>query len=207
MASTSVQNSKISIYYVRIMTLFLIIRFLFHIIFFYKSTSKNLIKIDLKNEIEQYKIPLCNNILQLLWALKFDPYFLSLFYYRIGPSKSSICKIFKYETSSFHIIGDNIESDITLYHPFSTIINAKSIGSGLKIRNTTTIGNIHNSQDYRPIIGNNVDIGANSVIIGKIKIGNNVTIGAGTLINKDVPDNAIVVGNPFRIIGFHHETT
>lgn len=43
--------------------------------------------------------------------------------------------------------------------------------------------------------GDNCVFGANSSIIGDITIGNNVTIGAGAVVTKDIPDNAIVVGN------------
>ena len=42
--------------------------------------------------------------------------------------------------------------------------------------------------------------GCHVIIIGDITIGNNVTIGAGAVVVKDVPDNAVVVGNPARII-------
>lgn len=42
------------------------------------------------------------------------------------------------------------------------------------------------------VIGDNVDIGAHSCIIGDINIGHNVTIGAMTFVNKDVPDNSII---------------
>ena len=39
-----------------------------------------------------------------------------------------------------------------------------------------------------------------SFVFGDITIGNNVIIGANSVVNKDVPDNVIVAGNPFRII-------
>jgi len=51
-----------------------------------------------------------------------------------------------------------------------------------------------------PIIKRNAKIGANSTILPGIVIGNNALIGAGSVITKDVPDNAVVVGNPGRII-------
>ena len=44
------------------------------------------------------------------------------------------------------------------------------------------------------MIGDNVYIGANSVIIGEIHIGNNVKIGAGAVVVDDVPDDSVVVG-------------
>ena len=56
----------------------------------------------------------------------------------------------------------------------------------------------------RPIIGDNVSLGCNVTIIGNIKIGNNVTIGAGSVVVKDIPDNAVVVGNPSRIIRYNN---
>jgi acetyltransferase-like isoleucine patch superfamily enzyme len=48
-------------------------------------------------------------------------------------------------------------------------------------------------------IGNNVQIGANSIITKGVTIGNNVIIGALTLVNKDIPDNSFVTGNPMII--------
>lgn len=52
----------------------------------------------------------------------------------------------------------------------------------------------------RPIIGDNVSLGANVTIMGGVHIGNNVVVGAGSVVVKDVPDNCIVAGNPARII-------
>lgn len=51
------------------------------------------------------------------------------------------------------------------------------------------------------IIGNNVFIGADAIILHGVKIGNDVIIGAGALVTKNVPDNSVVVGNPGRVIG------
>lgn len=48
-------------------------------------------------------------------------------------------------------------------------------------------------------IGNNVQIGANSIITKGVTIGNNVIVGALTLVNKDIPDNSFVTGNPMVI--------
>lgn len=56
------------------------------------------------------------------------------------------------------------------------------------------------SQGPSPVIGDNVDIGANVVIIGGICIGDNVVIGVGSVVTKDVPKGSVVVGNPARII-------
>jgi serine O-acetyltransferase len=53
-----------------------------------------------------------------------------------------------------------------------------------------------------PKIGDNVYIGAGAKVIGGIKIGNNVAIGANCVVTKDVPDNAVVVGIPGRVISY-----
>lgn len=50
------------------------------------------------------------------------------------------------------------------------------------------------------IIGNNVFIGANSVILPNVTIGSNVIIGAGSVVSKDVPDNTVYAGNPARFV-------
>jgi len=49
-------------------------------------------------------------------------------------------------------------------------------------------------------IGNNVFVGNGAIILPNVKIGNNVIVGAGTIVAKDVPDNVVIVGNPWRII-------
>ena len=49
-------------------------------------------------------------------------------------------------------------------------------------------------------IGNNVFIGMNSTILKGAKIGNNVIIGANSLVNKDIPDNVVVAGNPAVVV-------
>ena len=52
----------------------------------------------------------------------------------------------------------------------------------------------------RVTIGNNVFIGAESVVLPGVTIGNNVIIGANSTVTKDIPDNSVVVGSPARIL-------
>ena len=49
-------------------------------------------------------------------------------------------------------------------------------------------------------IGNNVWIGANSVILPGVNIGDNSVIGAGSIVTQDIPSNVIAVGNPCRVL-------
>ena len=60
---------------------------------------------------------------------------------------------------------------------------------------------INGTHIYRaPVkIGNNVQIGANSIVLPGVTIGNNVIIGALSLVNKDIPDNSVAYGIPIEI--------
>lgn len=51
------------------------------------------------------------------------------------------------------------------------------------------------------VIGNNVFIGMDTVVLPGIKIGDNVIVAAGSVLTKSVPKNTIVGGNPAKIIG------
>lgn len=58
-------------------------------------------------------------------------------------------------------------------------------------------------QEYpRTVIHKNASIGANATILPGIQVGRNAMIGAGAVVTKNVPPNAIVVGNPARIHGY-----
>lgn len=49
-------------------------------------------------------------------------------------------------------------------------------------------------------IGNNVWIGANSVILPGVTVGDNTVIGAGSIVTRDIPANVVAVGNPCRVM-------
>lgn len=78
------------------------------------------------------------------------------------------------------------------------ILNAKTIiGNNCNLAQGVTIG-VSGLNENRgvPIIGNNVYVGVNSVIAGKITIGNNVLIGSSSLVTSNVEDNAVMLGVP-----------
>lgn len=53
----------------------------------------------------------------------------------------------------------------------------------------------------RVVIGDDVFIGADAIILPGVTIGNDVIIGAGTIVTSDIPDDSVVVGSPAKIIG------
>lgn len=96
-------------------------------------------------------------------------------------------------------LGAKIAPGFTSPHLTGIVINRISIiGTNFHIRQNTTIGTsgsrIHNKTSEKQFIkiGDNVEIGANSCIIGdSLTIGNNIIIGAMSFINKDIPDNCV----------------
>lgn len=89
-------------------------------------------------------------------------------------------------------IGDNL----VIYHGFGLVVHEDAvIGNNVVLRHCTTIGNRNQGGGY-PIIQDNVNIGANVVIIGSIIIGCNSIIGAGSVVLKDVEQNSVYAGNP-----------
>ncbi|MBD2816173.1 serine acetyltransferase [Xenorhabdus sp. Flor] len=88
-------------------------------------------------------------------------------------------------------LGAKIEPGITFAHHNGIVISKISvIGKNFHIRQNTTIGAVGIHPDKIIKIGDNVEIGANSCIIGeKLTIGNNVIVGAMSFVNRDLPDN------------------
>ena len=198
-----IYNSTIAQVVFRLALPFFVLRYAMHIFFFINSPQKETIQKELEHVLKEHCIGL-RGISGFLWAVHRNPYFLSLFYYRIGQSRAYICSFFKRDSSELNICCESLGA-VKFYHPFSTILNAESIGNNFVFRNNTTIGNVNNDYSQRPIIGDNVELGANVIVFGNIRIGNNVKIGAGAVVNKDIPDGSVVVGNPFRIVKSNFE--
>lgn len=103
----------------------------------------------------------------------------------------------------------------------STIGNYCSIGPGVKIglgvhplvRMSTspflyndTIFSKKRAEDFDPvIIGHDVWIGANALLLGGIKVGNGAIIGAGSVVTRDIPRFAIVVGVPAKVVRYRFD--
>jgi serine O-acetyltransferase len=106
------------------------------------------------------------------------------------------------------LTGISIPASAIIGHSFyighfgGVILNAKTIiGNNCNISQGVTIGvSGVDSNRGTPVIGDNVYIGVNSAVVGKINVGNNVLVGACSLVNRDIPNNAVVVGVPARIV-------
>lgn len=171
-----------------------------HLIIYFILWKKRIyINSDLKAISHQININL-SLFLQLIYQLHNNRYFRHVYYYRIGPFIAMLISWYRPGDKYFWIpFSTKVGKGLKYAHPYSTILNAESIGDNLSCLHCTTIGK-KGPGERRPRLGNNVTIGCHVAIIGDITIGNNVTIGAGSVVVKDIPDNSIAVGNPARVI-------
>ena len=176
-----------------------------HLIFYLLSKKRKVINGDLEQINHQIKIgKKLPHWLALLYFLHNNSYYRSIFYHRIGPVLTLLIGWWRPSNDYFIIPpSTTIGNNFWFAHPYSTVLNAQSIGDNFHCINCITIGTKNGmvaKGGGRPIIGNNVSVGCNACIIGNIKIGDNVIIAAGSVVVKDVPDNCIVAGNPAKII-------
>lgn len=97
-----------------------------------------------------------------------------------------------------------IGSGFLIGHYGGIVVNRFSrIGKNCNILQGVTVGETFRgkSKGY-PTIGDNVYLGPGAKIIGAVKVGNDVAIGANCVVTHDIPDHAVVVGVPGRIISF-----
>ena len=99
---------------------------------------------------------------------------------------------------------------LLLEHGFGLVVNDQTvIGRNVHLRHCTTIGCMKmpdGSQGPSPVIQDDVEIGANVVILGAISIGARSKIGAGSVVTKDIPPDSVAVGNPARVIKRTHSS-
>jgi serine O-acetyltransferase len=91
------------------------------------------------------------------------------------------------------------EGTVFLHRGMGCIIDfGQKIGRNAIIGPFVAIGGRHGPS--RPVIEDDVVIGAHALILGDITIGRGAAVGAGAVVTKDVPPRGVVVGNPAKLV-------
>jgi acetyltransferase-like isoleucine patch superfamily enzyme len=111
---------------------------------------------------------------------------------------ASIGKRCKISSHSFICEGVVIEDNVFIGHGVTFINDSYP-------RATTPEGNLQTEVDWaveRTVIKKGASIGSGVTILANTNIGENAIVGAGSVVTKDVPPNAIVVGNPAKVLRY-----
>jgi len=105
------------------------------------------------------------------------------------------CKI---SSHTFVCEGVVIEDEVFVGHNVAFINDSYP-------RATAADGALQTEQDWKveqTLVKKRASIGSGSTILSKVTIGENALVGAGSVVTKDVPANAVVAGNPARILRY-----
>lgn len=92
----------------------------------------------------------------------------------------------------------SIGPGLYLGHPYNiTVAQDTVIGKNVNLHKGCTIGRENRGRRMgAPTLGDDVFVGINATIVGKIHIGSDVVIAPNSYVNFDIPDYSIVIGNP-----------
>lgn len=110
------------------------------------------------------------------------------------------CKI---SSHTFICEGVTIEDNVFVGHGVTFINDSYP-------RATTTDGELQTEQDWkveRTVVKRGASIGSGSTVLANVTIAENAIVGAGSVVTRDVAPNAIVAGNPARLLRYVKEET
>lgn len=162
---------------------------------------------DAKNIVK--KDPACRSIVE---AIILYPGFHAIFFHRIAHflykkklyfTARLISQISRHITGIEIHPGAVIGKRLFIDHGMGIVIGeTATIGNDCTIYHNSTLGGTGKDKIKRhPDLGNNVMVGSGAKVLGPIKIGDNVKIGANSVVLKNVPKNMTVVGIPRKSKG------
>jgi len=98
-------------------------------------------------------------------------------------------------------LKSRIGPGLRLYHGMGLVVHEEAVvGKNCALRHCTTLGEKNGSA---PVLGDNVEVGCNVVILGAITVGDSAVIGAGSVVLHDVAAGDVVAGNPAKSLKSH----
>ncbi len=111
---------------------------------------------------------------------------------------SSVGKRCKISSHTFVCEGVEIQDNVFIGHGVTFINDSYP-------RATTASGELQTEADWKvekTVISKGASVGSGSTILSNITVGEHAIVGAGSVVTKDVPANAIVAGNPARVLRY-----
>src|SRR5882672_10968257 len=111
---------------------------------------------------------------------------------------ASVGKNCKISSHSFVCEGVTIEDNVFIGHGVMFINDSYP-------RATVKDGELQTDADWKvepTVVRKSASIGSGATILAKVTIGENALVGAGSVVTKDVPPNAVVAGNPARVLRY-----
>lgn len=170
------------------------------------------IKRTIKQELAVYRVSIKDRILlnETYYIYKYQMNLRKAEYYRRNFARGGVFKLlyiiyrrklgyWSMKTGIF--IGMNhVGYGLRIMHTGTILVNG-TIGRNCNLYGQVLLGQTKDFQ-HIPTVGDNVSICSGSRIIGKVNVGNNVVVAPNAVVTHDVPDNAIVVGIPAKILRF-----
>lgn len=110
------------------------------------------------------------------------------------------CNIINAEIGKFCCLSDNIIIG-GAEHPMH-FVSMSSVFLSHRDSSVKKLGNLHYLPKVKTMIGHDVWIGNRAIIKSGVSIGTGAVIGTGSVVTKDVPEYAVVAGNPAKVIRY-----
>jgi len=130
--------------------------------------------------------------------------FVNLYGCKIGRG----CRIAAYvEVQRGVVIGDRCKLEAFAFIPSGvTIEDEVFVGPHVCFTNDLHPVAVGDWEMTPTLVKKGASIGANATVVCGVTIGRNAMVGAGAVVTRDVPDNAVVIGCPARLMGFRDPT-
>ena len=147
----------------------------------------------------------------LNWYMTYKKEFRNLIQHRLKHPSYSVAAIVHFAIArmlwkpmdTLYIYTKDIGGGFYIQHGFATIISAKKIGENCRVYQQVTIGY---KGTESPVLEDNVAVTCGAKVLGNVTMHKNSLAAAGSVVIKDVPENAIVGGVPAKVIGYKDES-